>query len=141
MQDYPFQKEFIVHWGDMDSLGHVNHTRYLVWFETVRCQMMADLGIDVKGGATVGPILANLNTNYYLPLYFPDTVQVGVRISKIGRSSFVLDYAVARSEKPEQVVCDAQTVLVLFNYQQNSTLTISDELKQKMAYYMNTYES
>ena len=136
MQDYRFQKEFTVHWGDIDSLGHVNHTRYLVWFETIRCQLMADLGIEIKPDASIGPILANLNTNYHAPLHFPDTVRVGGRISKIGTRSFVLDYVVARTADLDHIVCDARTVLVLFDYQKNKTVPIIDELRKKMMQYM-----
>jgi acyl-CoA thioester hydrolase len=138
MQDYPFYKEFKIHWGEVDSLGHVNHTRYLVWFETVRCQFMMELGIEVQGDADIGPILANLNVNYHAPLYFPDTVTVGVRISKIGNSSFVLEYAATRTQDPSKIVCDASTVLVLFNYKKHCKELIYDELKQKMLNYFHT---
>ena len=137
MQHYPFHKEFKIHWGDIDSLGHVNHTRYLVWFETIRCQFMDELGIEVQGRGEIGPILANLNVNYHAPLYFPDTITVGLRISKIGNSSFVLEYAATRTQAPSEVVCDASTVLVLFNYKKHCKELITDEIKRKMQIYLH----
>ena len=136
MQNYPFQKEFHIHWGDMDALGHVNHAKYLVWFETIRCQLMSELGIEVTKATEIGPILANLTTNYYAPLYFPDQVKVGVAISHVGNSSFTLEYVVTRLEDVTKSVCVASTVLVLFNYKTNQKVAINEELKQKMTPFM-----
>ncbi|MFT4623328.1 MAG: acyl-CoA thioester hydrolase, partial [Myxococcota bacterium] len=36
MSDWPVSVVLPVLWGDMDALGHVNNTRYFVWFEAAR---------------------------------------------------------------------------------------------------------
>ena len=33
---WPISTEIKVNWGDMDALGHVNHSVYAKWMETVR---------------------------------------------------------------------------------------------------------
>jgi acyl-CoA thioester hydrolase len=132
MKDYHLHRDFPVHWGECDALGHVNHTRYLVWFETVRCLFMAEMGIETSGELDIGPILANLNTNYHAPLHFPDTVRVGVRLSRLGNSSFDLEYAVVRTEEPSGVVCDGRTIMVLFNYATSKKQAIAGELRSRM---------
>jgi len=132
MNDYHLHRDFPVHWGECDALGHVNHTRYLVWFETVRCLFMAEMGIETNGDLEIGPILANLNTNYHAPLHFPETVRVGVRISRLGNSSFDLEYAVVRTTEPERIICDGRTVMVLFNYETKRKQPIEGALRAGM---------
>ena len=96
MNHYPFTVCFPVHWGDMDALGHVNHTRHLVWMETARIKLFDEIGLDWRAESTPGPILANLNVDYLAPVHFPARVECGLRTSRIGNTSFVIDYGVYR---------------------------------------------
>jgi len=41
----------IVHHDDLDSLDHVNNTRYFVWFERLRVRHMAHYGIGLLNDA------------------------------------------------------------------------------------------
>ena len=93
---------------------------------------MAEMGIETSGELDIGPILANINASYHAPLHFPDTVSVGVRLSRLGNSSFDLEYAVVRSEEPSRIVCEGRTVMVLFNYQNNGKQAITGELRARM---------
>ena len=52
---------FSTHWGEMDALGHINHTRYLVWMETARIELFRAVGLLEH--PDIGPILANINVD------------------------------------------------------------------------------
>ena len=132
MKGFSFYKKFPVHWGDMDALGHVNHTKYLLWFETVRCLFFSEIGLVSTGAPTIGPILANANVNYRAPLHFPDTVDVGLRVSRIGNTSFVLSYELYRESDHNTIICDATTVVVLVDYQKNQKTPIPQAMRTKM---------
>ena len=136
MDGFSFWQTFPIHWGDMDALGHVNHTKYLLWFETIRCLFFTEIGLVSSGAPEIGPILANANINYRAPLHFPDTVNVGLRVSKIGNTSFVLEYVLSRESDPNTVICDATTVVVLVDYKKSKKTSIPAEMREKMKPFM-----
>ena len=97
-KNWPVMTEIPVLWGDMDAFGHVNNIIYLKWCETSRIELFCKIwdldGLkmdeildtnvvthskNVKSG--VGPILANFNTNYRIPVACPDTIYVKTRIN------------------------------------------------------------
>ena len=132
MDTYPITVSFPVHWGEMDALGHVNHTRYAVWMETARIILFERIGLVASGQSDVGPILANLNINYRAPVQYPATCECGVRISRIGNRSFTMEYAVVEAKDKTRVVADATSVVVLYNYREETTVKISDDMKAAM---------
>ena len=129
MTHYPFTVSFPVHWGDMDAFGHVNHTRYLVWMETARIKLFDEIGLDWRDGSTPGPILANLNVDYLEPVHFPARLKCGLCISRVGNTSFVIDYGIWFEDEPERLVCRCQSVIVVYNYATQSKTPIWDDLR------------
>ena len=132
MKDYPVVVPFPVHWGEMDAFGHVNHARYPVWMETARLVLFRRIGLASEGQPKLGPILVNLNVNYRAPVHFPADIVCGVRIGRIGRTSFTMEYAVAHAESPGDLVADGSTVIVLYDYGTAKTIAIPDDLKASL---------
>src|SRR5690349_15768238 len=90
---YPVWIVLPIQWGDQDAFGHVNNTVYLRWFESAR--IAYGLRVNLTDGSTgrkIGPILAAMSCNYRRQLKFPDTVHVGARITRIGRSSLTMEH-------------------------------------------------
>ena len=83
-----------VQWGDQDAYQHVNNTVYFRWFESARIAYTRRLGLgEMMRERKVGPILAAISCDFRRQIAFPDTVHVGSRITRIGRTSFALDHA------------------------------------------------
>ena len=128
MTEYCIKKHFIkkhfsTHWGEMDALGHINHTRYLVWMETVRIELFEQIGL--MNIPNVGPILANINANYHHPIHHPAELWCGVRVTRIGTKSFTLQYAIGFAGEEKQLA-EATTVIVVYNYQTNCSVEIPE---------------
>ena len=84
-----------VRFRDLDALGHVNHVVYLSYVEQVRTRYFHDvMGIDVPAGLTW--VIATVSCEYLLPLAFGDTVEVGWRISRLGRASADYEFVLMR---------------------------------------------
>ncbi len=132
MRDFPVAVEFPMHWGEMDALGHANHTRFLVWMETARIALFREVGLISKGQPTVGPILANINVDYLAPVHHPADLVCGVRVSRLGRTSFVLEYGVAHVGAPDELVARASSVIVLVNYEKGIKVEISPALRESL---------
>jgi acyl-CoA thioester hydrolase len=132
LREFPVVVSLAVEWGDQDSFGHVNNTVYLTWCETARVVYLEQIEMwELIKTEGVGPILAALGCNYRHPVTFPDTVQVGARVTKIGNSSFHMTHAVV-SLAQNAVVADSDTVLVFVEYKHNQPLPVPHRLREAM---------
>lgn len=130
LADYPVVVTLPVQWGEQDAFGHVNNVVYFRWFETARIAYGIKVGLAMRrDGATIGPIVAALNCNYRRQVKYPDTIHVGARITKFGRTSLVMEYAVF-SDAHQAVAADGDSTLVVFDYTTNRPRPIPDELRQ-----------
>ena len=133
MKDYPITIEFPVHWSDLDALGHVNHARFLTWMESARIALFEQVGLAWKNQPTHGPILANLNVDYRAPVHYPSMIVCGVRVQRIGNTSFVLEYGVAQSKSLDEFVAVGTSVIVLYDYQAATTVPIPQQLRSELS--------
>ena len=74
-------------WMDNDAYGHVNNVVYYSWFDTAVNANLIERGVlDIHQGETIGLVIETM-CNYFAPLAFPETVEVGIRVAKLGSSS------------------------------------------------------
>jgi acyl-CoA thioester hydrolase len=74
-------------WMDNDAYGHVNNVVYYSWFDTVVNAHLIEQGaLDIHHGDTIGLVIET-QCNYFEPVAFPQTVEAGLRVAKIGKSS------------------------------------------------------
>lgn len=74
-------------WMDNDAYGHVNNVVYYSWFDTAVNAHLIERGVlDIHGGATIG-LVVETQCNYFAPLAFPQAVEAGLRVARIGGSS------------------------------------------------------
>ncbi len=74
-------------WADNDMYGHVNNVVYYAWFDTAINALLIERGaLDPSQGAIVG-FVVETHCNYFTPLAFPQTVEVGLRVTHVGASS------------------------------------------------------
>jgi acyl-CoA thioester hydrolase len=120
-------------WGDQDAFQHVNNTVYLRWCESARIAYLERIGLnDLMVREQIGPILASITCNYRRPLTYPDTVRVGARITRLGRSSLTMDHRVV-SQTGGDVAADAASTLVVFDYARKASHPIPDSVRAAIA--------
>ncbi|WP_415113476.1 acyl-CoA thioesterase [Paraburkholderia sp.] len=74
-------------WMDNDVYGHVNNVVYYSYFDTVVNEYLIRSGVlDFEHGATIG-LVVETQCNYFAPLVFPDRVDAGLRVARLGTSS------------------------------------------------------
>jgi acyl-CoA thioester hydrolase len=80
-------------WMDNDVYGHVNNVVYYSFFDTAVNQILVETGVlDPATSETIG-LVVETRCNYFASIAFPARIEVGLRVTKIGRSS--VRYAVA----------------------------------------------
>jgi acyl-CoA thioester hydrolase len=116
-------------WGDMDPMGHVNNTRYFRWFESARIAYL-DQAIDRSEllPTAVGPILAAVCCNYRRQLIYPDTIDVGARITQLGNSSMTMQHHLV-SHAHGKLAAEGESVVVMFDYRAQRPIRISSEVR------------
>ena len=74
-------------WMDNDVYGHVNNVVYYSWFDTaVNAHLIEQGALDIHYGDTIGLVIET-QCNYFAPLAFPQTIDAGIRVAKLGSSS------------------------------------------------------
>ena len=74
-------------WMDNDVYGHVNNVVYYSYFDTVinACLIEAG-GLDIERSPVIG-LCVESQCRYFRPLAFPDVIDAGLRVAKLGSSS------------------------------------------------------
>jgi acyl-CoA thioester hydrolase len=74
-------------WMDNDAYGHVNNVVYYSWFDTVVNAHLIEQGaLDIHHGEVIGLVIET-HCNYFSSIEFPQSVEAGLRVAHIGRSS------------------------------------------------------
>jgi acyl-CoA thioester hydrolase len=79
----------------------------------------------------VGPILASITCDYRLPLTYPDTVKVGARVTRIGRSSFRMEHVIF-SEGAQKIAAEIVSTMVLLDYGAGKPTRVPEESRRAM---------
>ena len=84
---YPVFRRIGTRWADNDAYGHVNNVVYYSWFDTLVNSHLIEQGVlDIHAGAVIGLVIET-QCNYFAPLAFPQTVEAGLRVARLGQSS------------------------------------------------------
>ncbi len=74
-------------WMDNDAYGHVNNTVYYSWFDTAVNAWLVEHGLlDIAAGELIG-LVVETGCRYHRSVAFPESVEAGVRVARLGRSS------------------------------------------------------
>jgi acyl-CoA thioester hydrolase len=72
---------------DNDLYGHVNNVVYYSYFDTViNRYLIAEGGLDIARGEVIG-VAAESHCRYRRAVAFPDILEAGLRVGKLGRTS------------------------------------------------------
>ena len=72
---------------DNDVYGHVNNVVYYSYFDTViNSWLIERAGLDIHAGGQIG-LCAESHCEFLAPLAFPEIVEAGLRVDRLGNSS------------------------------------------------------
>jgi acyl-CoA thioester hydrolase len=87
-------------WMDNDAYGHVNNVVYYSWFDTVvNAHLIENGALDIQRGAVIG-LVVETHCNYFSSLEFPQTVDAGLRVAHVGRSSVRYEVGLFAQDQP-----------------------------------------
>src|SRR5687768_7809579 len=81
-------------WMDNDIYGHVNNVVYYSYFDTVINEYLIRAGgLDITKGEIVG-LAVETFCRFHRELTFPEVVEAGLRVGKLGNSSVRYEIAI-----------------------------------------------
>ncbi len=88
-------------WMDNDCYGHVNNVTYYSYFDTaVNEHLIRAGGLDIANDPVVGYVVET-GCHFRKPLTFPESVDVGLRIVRLGTSSVSYEVGIFRQGDDE----------------------------------------
>lgn len=83
-------------WADNDVYGHVNNVVYYSYFDTaVNGFLIEASGADIRTLPAIG-IVAETGCRFLKPLSFPERIEVGLALERLGRTSIVYRIGIFR---------------------------------------------
>lgn len=86
-EEYAHLLEMPTRWADNDVYGHVNNVEYYAFFDTlINTWLIRKGGLDIHEGGVIG-VCAESQCRYLASFAFPEVVEGGLRVGRLGRSS------------------------------------------------------
>jgi acyl-CoA thioester hydrolase len=132
LKEFPVVVELPVVWGEMDARQHVNNTVYFRYFESARTVYFEKLGVwKMIGDTGIGVILGSINCRFRLPLTFPDTISVGVRVVDIQADRFTVEHRIV-SHRHQKIAAEGEGLLRAYDYNQLQKALLPDVFRQRI---------
>jgi acyl-CoA thioester hydrolase len=102
LEKFHFSIPIKVRYVETDMSGHVNNVSYFIYFEQGRVEYMEQLGIaDELFNEQNVVVVADLECQYLQQIFLKDSLKLLVRVAKMGRSSYDLEYAIVETGKAQ----------------------------------------
>ncbi|NHD16741.1 MULTISPECIES: acyl-CoA thioesterase [Actinopolyspora] len=115
-------------WSDNDDYGHVNNVTHYSWFDTaVNGWLMRATGTDIRRLPAIG-VVAETGCRYLSEVSFPDEIEVGIGLRRLGNSSVTYGLAVFGngSEQPASL---GRFVHVYVDRETRITVPVPEEIR------------
>ena len=94
--EFPVRRPVQTRWMDNDHYGHVNNVAYYSFFDTaVNGFLIEATGRDIRTDQAIG-VVAETSCRFLAEISFPDALEVGLAIERLGTRSVVYRLAIFR---------------------------------------------
>jgi acyl-CoA thioester hydrolase len=130
-EGFAFVHREAVRFRDLDAMGHVNNAVFSTYLEQARLAWFSQERFGAVDEQPLGDvILARTEIDFRSPVEAGETVEVGVRPSRVGTKSFELEYELQAGGR---VVAEARSVLVGYDYRRGQSTAIPDRWKRRLS--------
>ena len=122
--DFYFQYDIQTRFRDLDAFKHINNAVFLTYFEDARKSFFDRWSINLEERSL---IVASIKIDYLRQLQHPSKLTVGQKVSRLGTKSFdILSILFCN----EIQICTAITTIVCYNFSENKSVLLFDEIKK-----------
>lgn len=96
--NYRIFRRLTTRWADNDIYGHMNNVVHYSLFDSAVNGWLVEEGLlDLRGEARIG-LVVETGCRYFSELAFPDPVDAGIRVSRLGTSSVRYEVGLFRGQ-------------------------------------------
>ncbi len=126
--DYPTFYPLTTRWADNDIYGHINNVVYYAYFDSVANRyLIEEGGLDIADSEIVG-FVVNSGCEYHAPIAYPQAIEAGLRVDRLGNSSVQYGIGIFREGEP-QCCAHGHFVHVFVDRASNQSVAIPDTLR------------
>jgi len=128
---FKYKTTIEMRFADLDMMGHVNNAIYFTYMEIGRTKYWKHaINWDWK---TTGVVIGHASIDYIVPIFLGDKVNMYVRTSRIGKTSFDLEYLIVKDVNGKEVICSrGKTICVAYDYSTKKPSAIPEKEREKM---------
>lgn len=115
-----------IRFGDQDPLAHVNNVALAQYFEVARTAWVYDAIRTAGVEGKVEFVLARVVIDYRQELHYPGAVEVGARLTSLGRKSLTTGYGVFQGES---CIATSEAVNVFYDMSARRPMLPPEELR------------
>ncbi|HSE82033.1 MAG TPA: thioesterase family protein [Gaiellaceae bacterium] len=132
MEGYRFVLPREVEFRDIDAAGHVNNAVYLTYLETARIRYLVEV-LGAGFANEIALILARIAVDFRSPAQFPEALEVGARVTRLGTTSFDMEHEIRGGDG--RLVLEATSVLVAYDYEANAPMPVPQRWRTRLDAY------
>lgn len=130
-EDYRVFYPITTRWSDNDIYGHVNNVTYYSYFDSAANRyLIEEGGLDISDGRIVGYVV-NSGCHYHAPVTYPEPIEAGLRVDRLGNSSVQYGIAIFR-EGEQRAAAHGHFVHVFVERAENKSVPIPENLRRAL---------
>ncbi|MCG8542910.1 MAG: acyl-CoA thioesterase [Alphaproteobacteria bacterium] len=130
--DYRYFRDIPTRWMDNDVYGHVNNVVYYSYFDTAVNGHLMECGVLDYRDAPVMGIVVETKCEFMKELAFPDTVEAGIRVTRLGNSSVTYEIGLFRKGESD-AAAHGHFVHVYVDRKNRRPVRIPDDVRAALA--------
>ena len=119
-------------WHDNDIYGHINNVTYYSYFDSaVNRYLIEEGGLDIHNSGVVA-FVVNSSCDYRAPLAYPQQLEAGIRVEKLGSSSVVYRVGIFATDAP-QAAASGRFTHVFVARAENRSVSIPEDIRRALS--------
>ena len=130
-EEYNYNSEIRVRFGETDLQGVVFNANYLLYVDTAQMDYLRTIGVSYQDMLERGYdiVIVDASVQFLAPAHFDEVLEVYARIYDIGNSSIKMDYEIYEAES-ERFVARAQTAYVIIGKEAQTSVRVPPYIRR-----------
>jgi acyl-CoA thioester hydrolase len=129
--EFLFSIPIRIRFSETDMFGHVNNVSPFIYFEEARIEYLKSVGLFNDTTHLDGiPIVADLQCDYLKQLFFQDRLELYVKATHVGNSSFDIHYMGLNQH--DEICITGRGRIVYINPSTGKPIALSEAIKEKL---------
>jgi len=126
-------------WSDNDAYGHINNVTYYSYFDTAANYYLINTGgLDITNSPVIAYVVSS-GCEYQSALAYPEQIEAGLRVDRLGNSSVQYGVAIFKKGKPV-AAAHGHFVHVFVDRQSQKAVSIPETLRAALQNILVAHE-